>query len=144
MNKAFTREPDADGRVHCPRCGSLGVPVSKATLDRHVQEASRQALGDSAWFCDFARCEIGYFDQFDRTAAVDELQSSVYPKDPTVPICACFGFTFLHWQKLKLTWNRGRQYESANCWRNRSPATLNVRRSRLTVDAVCVRSSDFT
>jgi len=93
MNKAFTREPDADGRVHCPRCRSLGIPVSKATLDWHVQETSRQGLGDSAWFCDFSRCEIGYFDQFDRTVEVDELKSMVYPKSPTAPICACFGFT---------------------------------------------------
>jgi hypothetical protein len=93
MNKAFTREPDSDGRVYCPRCGSVGTPVSTGTLDCHVREASRQGLGDSAWFCDFARCEIGYFDQFDRTVAVNELQSSVYPKDPAAPICACFGFT---------------------------------------------------
>ena len=45
------------------------------------------------WFCGFAHCEIGYFDQFDGTVVVDELQSSVYPKDPAASICACFGFT---------------------------------------------------
>jgi len=93
MNKAFTREPDADGRVYCPRCRSLGTPVTTVTLDYHVNEQSRMGLGDAAWFCDFDRCDIVYFDQFDRSVAVDELQSSIYPKHPAAPICACFGFT---------------------------------------------------
>ncbi|NQV28665.1 MAG: hypothetical protein HQ518_30300 [Rhodopirellula sp.] len=93
MNKAFTREPDPDGREHCPRCGSVGTAVSKTTLDWHVHEQSRSGLGDSASFCDFARCDVVYFDQFDRTVTVNELQSSVYPKDPAAPICACFGFS---------------------------------------------------
>jgi hypothetical protein len=93
MNKAFTREPDADGRVYCPRCRSLGIPVTTVTLDRHVKTQPRVGLGDSAWFCDFARCDISYFDQFDRSVVVDELRSSIYPKDPEAPVCACFGFT---------------------------------------------------
>ena len=50
-------------------------------------------MGDSAWFCDFARCDVGYFDLFERFVAVNELQSTVYPKDAAAPICACFGFT---------------------------------------------------
>ncbi len=93
MNKAFVREPEFDGRAYCPRCGSLGTPVNMAALDRHVQKQSRQQLGDSAWFCDFARCDVAYFDLFERFVAVNELQSRVYPKDAAAPICACFGFT---------------------------------------------------
>ena len=27
MNKAFVREPDETGALHCPACGSLGSPV---------------------------------------------------------------------------------------------------------------------
>ncbi|HIF01199.1 MAG: hypothetical protein ABGZ23_17325 [Fuerstiella sp.] len=93
MNKAFVREPDFDGRVYCPECGSLGVPVTRETLDHHVQKQSRPHLGDTAWFCDYVQCDAGYFDQFERVVAVGELQSTVYPKDPDAPICACFGFT---------------------------------------------------
>jgi hypothetical protein len=93
MNKAFTREPDLDGRVYCPRCSSLGIPVIRTTLDHHVNEPLRQSLGDAAWFCDFALCDIVYFDQFGRSVTIDELSSSIYPKDPAAPICACFGFT---------------------------------------------------
>ena len=93
MNKAFVREPEFDGRAYCPRCGSLGTPVNKATLDRHVQKQSRPGMGDSAWFCDFSRCDVAYFDLFERYVAVNELQSTVYPKDAAAPICACFGFT---------------------------------------------------
>ncbi len=37
MNKAFVREPESDGRAYCPRCGALGTPVNKVTLDRYVR-----------------------------------------------------------------------------------------------------------
>lgn len=50
-------------------------------------------MGDSAWFCDFSRCDVAYFDLFERYVTVNELQSTVYPKDAAAPICACFGFT---------------------------------------------------
>lgn len=93
MNKAFVREPESDGRAYCPRCGSLGTSVKKPTLDRHVQEQSRLRIGDSAWFCDFAKCDVAYFDEFGRFVGVNELRSAVYPKDTAAPICACFGFT---------------------------------------------------
>ena len=93
MNKAFVREPEPSGRAYCPRCGSLGTPVSSAVLDHHVQKQPRPRMGESAWFCEFARCDVAYFDLFERVVAVTELQFAVYPKDAAVPICACFGFT---------------------------------------------------
>jgi hypothetical protein len=93
MNKAFVREPDFDGRVYCPQCGSLGVAVNRETLDHHVLEQVRSHLGDTAWFCEFARCEVGYFDRFERVVEVCKLKTAVYPKNTGAPICACFGFT---------------------------------------------------
>ena len=93
MNKAFVREPEFDGRAYCPRCGALGLPVSASTLDSLIHEQARSRLGDSAWFCGFARCEVGYFDLFEAVVAVGELNRAVYPKDPDAPLCACFGFT---------------------------------------------------
>jgi hypothetical protein len=93
MNKAFVREPEFDGKAYCPQCGSLGVAVSEATLDHHVQESVRSRLGDAAWFCGFAKCEVAYFDLFESRVAVDELRTPVYPKDVEAPLCACFGFT---------------------------------------------------
>ena len=92
MNKAFVREPDFDGRVYCPQCGSLGVPVARETLDHHLQKQVRSQLGDTAWFCEFPRCEIAYFDQFERSVHVSDLQTAVYPKDTEAPVCACFAF----------------------------------------------------
>ena len=92
MNKAFVREPEFDGKAYCPQCGSLGVSVSEAALDHHVQPASRRRLGDAAWFCNFAKCETAYFDLFESRVSVDELRTPVYPKHAEAPICACFGF----------------------------------------------------
>lgn len=93
MNKAFVREPEFDGRVLCPQCGALGVAVAAPTLDSYVREDSRRRLGDSAWFCNFARCDVAYFDQLEAVVEVDELTTPIYPKDLDAPICPCFSFT---------------------------------------------------
>ncbi len=92
MNKAFVREAEPDGTAYCPQCGTLGVVVSKATLDQHINADSRLKLGAGAWFCSFARCEVGYFDLFERVVLVSELLHPVYPKDTNAPICPCFDF----------------------------------------------------
>lgn len=93
MNKAFVREPEFDGRAYCPRCGSQGTAVGEAVLNHHVQPPARTKLGDAAWFCPFARWGVAHFDLLERVVEENELQQSVYPKDPTAPLCACFGFT---------------------------------------------------
>ncbi len=93
MNKAFVKEPEDTGAAHCPRCGSLGVQVGDETLTAQLSDEDRRNLPETAYFCPFARCEVAYFDLFERTVAVDRLSRSVYPKDPDAPICPCFGFT---------------------------------------------------
>ena len=93
MNKAFVREPEFAGRAYCPRCGSLGEAVSTATLDAHVKPEARTTMMDSAWFCNFPRCEVAYFNLLETVITTDKLQSSIYPKDPSAPLCACFGFS---------------------------------------------------
>lgn len=93
MNKAFVREPEPDGKAYCPGCGALGAAVGKATLDHHIHAASRAKLGEGAWFCGFGRCDVAYFDLFERFVHVNELRTAVYPKDSDSPLCPCFGFT---------------------------------------------------
>ena len=93
MNKAFIREPEFSGQAYCPRCGSVGTAVSEAVLDHQVKPECRARLGQAAWFCGYARCDVAYFDLLDRVVTVAELQRAIYPKDPSAPICACFGFT---------------------------------------------------
>lgn len=93
MNKAFVREPDDTGDWHCPRCGSLGAPVEQPTLIEHLVPAALETLSDSAFFCPFPRCEVAYFDRFERVATTDKLLRAVYPKDLEAPMCACFGLT---------------------------------------------------
>lgn len=94
MNKAFVKEPEPDGRAFCPRCGNLGLPVESGPLDTHIRPEFRGAMHDSAWFCNFARCEVAYFNLFDGVVTVDELVRPVYPHDPDAPICACYGLNY--------------------------------------------------
>lgn len=94
MNKAFVREPDFDGRAFCPRCGTLGIPVETGPLDTHIRPEFRANMHDSAWFCNFAQCDVAYFNLFEAVVLTNELKAPVYPHDPDAPICACFGFTY--------------------------------------------------
>ena len=94
MNKAFVREPEDDGRAVLP-----ALPVARRAgggrATRYARSPeSRAKLLDDAWFCNFPRCDVAYFNQFDAVVTVDELRAPVYPKDPDAPLCACFGFTY--------------------------------------------------
>lgn len=91
MNKAFVREPEDTGDARCPRCGSPGIAVGGETLAAQLTADDRRNLPESAWYCPFPRCEVGYFDQFDRWVAADKLLHPAFPKDPVAPICPCFG-----------------------------------------------------
>ncbi len=93
MNKAFVREPDETGALHCPACGSLGVAVERVTWEVHVADVAATSLADSAFFCPFAKCVVVYFDMFDRRVTTDQLRHGVYPKDPQAPVCGCYGMT---------------------------------------------------
>ena len=93
MNKAFVREPEDTGQHACPRCGSLGVSVQQETLQSQLGAEGARQLSATGYFCPFPKCEVAYFDQFDRIVTVECLQRPVYPKSPDAPICACFGLT---------------------------------------------------
>jgi hypothetical protein len=92
MNKAFVKEPDHQGGF-CPRCGSLGSSVGRETIAALVRPDTSIDVADPAFFCGFARCEVVYFDEFDRVLTVDQMQRPIWPKDPTAPLCGCFGLT---------------------------------------------------
>ena len=92
MNKAFVREPDQNVE-YCPRCGSQGQPVGSETLTHHLPGDLIRKVADTASFCPSPRCEVVYFDAFERVVLTADLPEPVYPKDPAAPICACFGAT---------------------------------------------------
>lgn len=93
MNKAFVKEPEDTGDRRCPRCDSLGVAVGPSTLTAQLPPEERRKLAESGWYCPYPRCEVGYFDQFDRWISGDVLLHPSFPKDPTAPLCPCFDFT---------------------------------------------------
>ena len=92
MNKAFVREPDNTSH-YCPRCGSQGETVGSETLRAWLTEEQRRGLSEPADFCPAPQCEVVYFDAFEQFILAAALPHPVYPKDPTAPICACFGLT---------------------------------------------------
>ena len=92
MNKAFVREPDQTAD-YCPRCGSKGEPVGSDTLRSFLTDQQRRAVTEFANFCPSPKCEVVYFDSFERTVLAADIRRPVYPKDPTAPVCGCFGLT---------------------------------------------------
>ena len=93
MNKAFVREPEDTGQRYCPECRSLGVAVRAETLRAHLSPEGLMNLADSGFFCPFSFCDVVYFDEFERVAHIDAVSKPVYPKDPSAPLCGCFGLT---------------------------------------------------
>jgi len=92
VNKAFVREPDTND-VLCPRCGAAGVSVMRMTFEAHAPAEARRPLAASVYFCATPNCPVAYFDAFEATVLADALGRPVYPKDPSAPLCPCFGLT---------------------------------------------------
>ncbi len=92
MNKAFIREPDQTAD-YCPRCGSKGEPVASEALKSYLSDEQRRMVVEPANFCPSPRCEVVYFDVFERAVLAAEIPRPIYPKDPAAPICPCFGLT---------------------------------------------------
>jgi len=92
MNKAFVREPDHTD-VLCPRCGSAGVGALRVAFEAFVPPEARRALAASTYFCPTPTCSVAYFDAFEAVVETTSLTKPVYPKDPSAPLCACFGLT---------------------------------------------------
>jgi hypothetical protein len=92
MNKAFVREPDQTADF-CPRCGSQGQPVGRETMQSYLDKGQITKVADPANFCRSPKCDVVYFDSFERVVLSGDLERPVYPKDPDAPICACFGLT---------------------------------------------------
>lgn len=92
MNKAFVREPDQPND-YCPCCDSKGEPVGVVTLRSFLTETQMRAVSASAYFCPAPKCDVVYFDSFERKLLSADIQRPIFPKDVTAPICPCFGMT---------------------------------------------------
>ncbi len=81
MNKAFVREPEADGHAYCPRCGTVGIRVAQGPLDTHIRPDCRGKIADAGLVLCIHACEVAYFDGFERFVVLDELHQHPYPFD---------------------------------------------------------------
>lgn len=92
MSRAFIKESEqADPR--CPLCGALGEQVGPATLQVHLPADARAAVGDKAFYCVNSECPTAYFNAWGVSVPRDRMTGSAYPKDPSAPLCCCFGLT---------------------------------------------------
>ena len=92
MNKAFVREPDTT-EVLCPRCARRESHALRAAFEHYVPADVRRPLAVSTYFCATPTCPVAYFDAFEAVVPVSALNAAVYPKDPSAPLCPCFGLT---------------------------------------------------
>jgi len=65
----------------------------RLTFEAHVPAEARRPLAASAYFCPTPNCPVAYFDAFEATVLAGALVRPVYPKDPSAPLCPCFGLT---------------------------------------------------
>ena len=95
MNKAFVKE-DNDRQPRCPEpdgCGGPGVSVSLTTLGAQVPEADAARLSDEVLYYDDPNCEVAYFDPWGASIPASRVSSPTWPKDPSAPLCPCFGLS---------------------------------------------------
>ncbi len=90
MSRAFVKETD-DREPRCPVCTGRGVPVTRVTIAALAGEPAAARLGAETFCCDVPSCEIAWFDGVGARVRVDELRAPPWPKDPSAPVCACFG-----------------------------------------------------
>ena len=95
MNKAFVKDPEpAEPRCPAPDgCEGIGTPVTRTTLLAHLPEDTARSFAESSFHCGNPNCEVVYFDAWGTTALKPALRSLAYPKNPTAPVCPCFGIS---------------------------------------------------
>jgi hypothetical protein len=59
----------------------------------YLTDEQRSILAEPANFCPSPHCAVAYFDGLERFVLATALSRPVYPKDPSAPVCACFGLT---------------------------------------------------
>jgi len=87
--------PQRCGPAKCPECGELGKTVQRITLGALVKPEKRPEIpsGKEFCFCREERCDVVYFLPDKILFRKADLSVRVGVKDPTAPVCYCFGWT---------------------------------------------------
>jgi hypothetical protein len=67
--------------------------VGAGVLRFYLTDEQRCILAEPVNFCPAPQCAVAYFDGLERFVLATALSRPVYPKDPSAPVCACFGLT---------------------------------------------------
>lgn len=95
MNKAFIKEDD-DKEPRCPApegCGGPGIVVPPETAAAQAPGTLLASFSREVLYCANPGCPTAYFDPWGASIPVTALTSVPYPKDPSAPLCACFGIS---------------------------------------------------
>ncbi|MDP2876881.1 MAG: hypothetical protein Q8O00_11900 [Holophaga sp.] len=86
--------PRATGLLACPRCRSLGKPVSRDTASRFISTEAMVTLGaGEIRFCPHPACPVAYYAPSGTAILKDQLSVRLGIKETEAPrpICHCFG-----------------------------------------------------
>lgn len=86
--------PRATGHLACPRCGSMGKPVARATVAHFISAEALAALGTGeARFCPHPACAVAYYAPLGEPVLKDQLSVRLGLKETEGPrpICYCYG-----------------------------------------------------
>ncbi len=141
MNKAFLREPEPDGRACCPRCQSLGSQCCAApwtiTFNRALGPASVTMVGSAP--TQIATSLTSIFTS--ASCLSNSYNVRCIPKVMTLRFVRVLVLRSSNWTKPS---RPNRPWPFENYWPSPKQLRLVVRRWRLTVAAVCQKSSGYT
>jgi len=120
--------PTTCGPARCPMCGELGKSIKRLTLGALLKPEHRAQIPvyDEFCFCRTPTCDVVYFLSDKILFRKNDLSVRVglkEPRDFTVPVCYCFGWTPEKiWAEIKNTGNSTVidqikiQVKSGNCY----------------------------
>lgn len=82
--------------AQCQKCGNIGRPVKRTTLEHLLKEEKLSFMRDAQYFfCSTLNCDVVYFSNKENAFYKTDLKIRVGIKETEepIPVCYCFGYT---------------------------------------------------